>query len=1002
MKKLVTICCMALMIVMGSVCSSIAGVVEFTDEASFISGTGSPQYFIDFESDGDGNPFDPCDVPIVGDEWLNLGIQFAELESGFENSLILSAKAGMNVSPTGAPGHALATAGLSPGNDRSSRLITFSTPVISFGVYIVDNETTSPTERIILKDENGNVIGDFPMPGGAGPAPPLPIAHDFRGYSSTIPIAEVHIIEANDNEGSFLDNVMYSVPEPPCEGEGWIAFTSNRDGDPDIWAVRADGTDLKQLTNLPGTQHYLQWSPDSTKIAYSSESEAQLWVYDWLTGTNTKVYDGHDYEGQDLGSYGAYMPAWSPDGTKILFREDASYNNPHITVINADGTGRAIVPIQSGHVSSPSWSQSGTAFAYDRRNSGLSYTHDLWIYDFTATGDIMNGINHRLTEGASGESTTKFDSDWAPSGDILFAWGHNLAVIDSGESGNWGDPSNPNVTFLTDDASYPSLRYGGPSWSTNLSQIVYWYQSGGQTDLWVLDVSNPDTRYQLIDNGSSPDWGNPPSEPACWVEEDKLLASDGAAGDDFGYSVGISGNTAIVGALGDDDAGSRSGSAYLFDLSDPSNPIQTYKLNAGNADADDLFGCSVALSGSTALVGASDSDDAGSLSGSAYLFDVATGTQIAKLTASDAAAGDEFGFAVAISGELVIVGVHYDDDACPSDPSCNSGSAYLYDFSDPCNIIEIKLTASDSAAGDSFGYSVALSGTTAIVGAYGNDDACPADHHCNSGSAYLFDVATGSQIAKLTASDAAAGDHFGISVAISGSTALVGAHHDDDAGSNSGSAYLYDFSDPCNIIETKLTASDAAGGDKFGVSVALSGSTALVGAYQDEVKGTGSAYLFDVATGTQIAKLTASDAAAGDFFGRSVALSSATAIVGAYGNDDAGSNSGSAYVFENLCDLEPIAEMLDFIEGSVSDETLAPVKAGKPGQGQLGALINMIEAAGNLIEAGLPVDACIQLHDSFEKTDGLSPPESAPDFVTGEAAAELANMIEDLMAELGC
>ena len=102
------------------------------------------------------------------------------------------------------------------------------------------------------------------------------------------------------------------------------------------------------------------------------------------------------------------------------------------------------------------------------------------------------------------------------------------------------------------------------------------------------------------------------------------------------------------------------------------------------------------------------------------------------------------------------------------------------------------------------------------------------------------------------------------------------------------------------------------------------------------------------------------------------------------------------------CEPEPIETILDFIEESVADETLAPVKAGKPGQGQLGALINMIEAAGNLIEADLPVDACIQLHDAFEKTDGLSPPESAPDFVAGEAAAELASMIEDLMAELGC
>ncbi len=134
---------------------------------------------------------------------------------------------------------------------------------------------------------------------------------------------------------------------------------------------------------------------------------------------------------------------------------------------------------------------------------------------------------------------------------------------------------------------------------------------------------------------------------------------------------------------------------------------------------------------------------------------------------------------------------------------------------------------------------MALSGTTAIVGAAGNDDA-----GSDSGSAYLYDFSDPCNIieTKLTASDAAAGDFFGFSVALSGSAALVGSNWDDDAGTNSGSAYLYDFSDPCNITETKLTASDAATGDLFGRSVALSGSTALVGSPRND--DAGSAYLF--------------------------------------------------------------------------------------------------------------------------------------------------------------
>jgi len=388
------------------------------------------------------------------------------------------------------------------------------------------------------------------------------------------------------------------------------------------------------------------------------------------------------------------------------------------------------------------------------------------------------------------------------------------------------------------------------------------------------------------------------------VELHKLTASDAAAGNEFGSSVALSGNTALVGARYDDDAGSYSGSAYLYDFSDPCNIIET-KLTASDAAAEDYFGDSVALSGSTALVGARGNDDTGSISGSAYLYDFSDPCNIieTKLTASDAAAGDVFGLSVAINGATAIVGARYDDDA-----GLSSGSAYLFDFSDPCNIIETKLTASDAAADDQFGFSVALSGTTALVGAHGNDDA-----GSNSGSAYLYDFSDPCNIieTKLTASDAAAEDWFGWSVALSGSTALVGAVWDDDAGTASGSAYLYDFSDPCNITETKLTASDAAASDNFGYSVAISGTAALVAARGNDDAGSdsGSAYLFDFSNPCNISetKLTASDAASADQFGFSVALSGATALVGAHGNDDAGSNSGSAYLFR-FCLFPPVGD----------------------------------------------------------------------------------------------
>jgi hypothetical protein len=362
------------------------------------------------------------------------------------------------------------------------------------------------------------------------------------------------------------------------------------------------------------------------------------------------------------------------------------------------------------------------------------------------------------------------------------------------------------------------------------------------------------------------------ASPPVW-----LIAGDPGDRDYFGYSVAIDSDTAIVGALGD-DAGESTGSAYIFTRS-VTGWTQQAKLTAADAAAGDEFGLSVALSGDTAIVGALGDDDAGSQSGSAYVFTRSgtTWTQQAKLTAADAAAGDYFGISAALSGDTAIVGAHGDDDAGDS-----SGSAYVFTRSGSTWTQQAKLTAADGAADDQFGYSVALSGDAAIVGANLDDDAGTA-----SGSAYIFtrSVSIWTQQAKLTATDAAAGDRFGFSVALSGDTAIIGAFQDDDTASGSGSAYVFTRSGTTWTQQAKLTAADAARSDWFGFSVAIDGDTAIVGAIGDDDAGTdsGSAYIVtrSGSTWTQQAKLTVADGASRDSFGRSVALSSDTAIVGA-------------------------------------------------------------------------------------------------------------------------
>ena len=316
------------------------------------------------------------------------------------------------------------------------------------------------------------------------------------------------------------------------------------------------------------------------------------------------------------------------------------------------------------------------------------------------------------------------------------------------------------------------------------------------------------------------------------------------------------------------------------------------KLTADDAAEGDYFGFSVSVSGDHALVGAWGDDDAGPLSGSAYVFERDAGgswSQVAKLTASDAAESDFFGRSVSVSGDRTLVGAYFRDD----DAGLESGSAYVFERDVGGSWSQVaKLTADDAAADDRFGYSVSVSGDRALVGAGWDDDG-----GLDSGSAYVFERDAGgswSQVAKLTADDAAADDRFGYSVSVSGDRALVGAGWDDDGGLDSGSAYVFERDGGGTWSQVaKLTADDAAA-SRFGVSVSVDGDDALVGA-------TGSAYVFERDAGgswSQIAKLTADDAAAGDYFGRSVSVSRDRALVGADWDGDAGDRSGSAYVFE--------------------------------------------------------------------------------------------------------
>ncbi len=253
-------------------------------------------------------------------------------------------------------------------------------------------------------------------------------------------------------------------------------------------------------------------------------------------------------------------------------------------------------------------------------------------------------------------------------------------------------------------------------------------------------------------------------------------------------------------------------------------------------------------------------------------------SQQAKLTASDAADYDSLGISVAASGDTAIVGAFGNH--------AGQGAAYVFARSGTAWAQQAKLTAADAVDGDAFGRNVAVAGDTALIGAASRNSA--------QGAVYVF-TRTGTtwkQQARLIASDSVAGDSFGRSVAVTGRTLVVGAYNKNSA---QGAAYVFTRAGTTWKQQAKLTASDAADGDAFGRTIAVVGDTAVVGALNKNTGG-GGAYVFTRSgtTWTQQAKLVSADATGGDGFGWSVAFAGASVVVGA---PFATSQQGAAYVF---------------------------------------------------------------------------------------------------------
>ncbi|MEO8427506.1 MAG: FG-GAP repeat protein [Verrucomicrobiota bacterium] len=468
-----------------------------------------------------------------------------------------------------------------------------------------------------------------------------------------------------------------------------------------------------------------------------------------------------------------------------------------------------------------------------------------------------------------------------------------------------------------------------------------------------------------------------------------LKASNTGVGDSFGYGVAVSGDTLVVGAYLEDsnatgvngnpsnNSATDSGAAYVF-VRNGTNWVQQAYLKASNTGANDWFGWSVAVSGDTVVVGARNEDsnatgvngnqsnNSAGDAGAAYVFvrDGTNWTQQAYLKASNTGAIDVFGYHVAVSGDTVVVGAPGEDSNASgvngnqSDNSLSfAGAAYVFVRSGTNWSQQAYLKASNPDFEDNFGSAVAISGDTVVVGAdnesskatgVGGDQTDNSASH--SGAAYVF-VRNGTnwtQQAYLKASNTGAADEFsafeGGALAVSGDTIVVGSNHEDsdgigvngnqgnDRAMESGAAYIFVRSGTNWTQQAYLKASNAEAGDEFGLHVAISDDVVVVGGGDDSnatgVNGDQSnntatdscaAYVF-LRTGTnwtQQAYLKASNTGANDLFGLFVAVSGGTVVVGAPGEDsnatlvngnqtnNSATDSGAAYVFTGLGPAAP-------------------------------------------------------------------------------------------------
>jgi len=385
-----------------------------------------------------------------------------------------------------------------------------------------------------------------------------------------------------------------------------------------------------------------------------------------------------------------------------------------------------------------------------------------------------------------------------------------------------------------------------------------------------------------------------PAAPWVWTEQ-KVTASNGMPHDAFGQAIAISGSTALIGAV---DVNNWEGAIYVFSQdAGVWTEGQEFMADDGVPGDQATFGTAIMIDGTTAVIGALGATVNGHANqGAAYVFTESGGvwSQVAKIVADDGDANNYFGQTAAISGPNIVVGAY----GASVGGNVLQGAAYVFTNVGGTWTFAHKLVADDGVGGEFFGHAVAMSGTRALVGApYTSVDGTPA-----RGAVYVYDGSTSdwTQTGKVVANAGNAGDGFGYSLAASATTMVVGA---GAVNAGQGAAYVFDDDHGSWTQNIELFADDGAAGEDFGYAVAVLDGTIIVGADRATVNGNsqqGAAYIFAASNGSwaQTQKLTASDGAANEFYGAFVGLSDQSALVGVpYATVDGNAVQGAAYFY---------------------------------------------------------------------------------------------------------